>query len=744
MPAMLQVSADSTNLSPGTYRGTITITAPNAVPSTTQVSVTLTVQPANPVALATDSQSVAFTSTQGSSGQTQQLHVLNTGSGSLDFTATVSGSAASWLTISPASGSTAAGLPTSLTVNATPGSLAPGTYSGTITIAGAGSVINVPVTLSVSAARSIILVSQAALSFTTVAQGGAPLSQNFGILNTGQGSMSWTAAATTLSGGNWLQISPTNGTVQQPYLDVSQVTVSVDPSTLGEGTYYGRIQVSASAANTPQVVTVILTVLGAGSRLEPQIYPTGLVFTGEAGVTPGSQDVLVGNPTGEPTSYLSWINGVGFSNLPTNAAVVPNQPTTLRVFPDFSSLKAGDVKQGTITLQFLDGSQQVINVLLVAAPSGGATEPALSYGGLGRRGIDPKAGPSCATQAWTVQFRSLQPSFSVALGQATAVDVQITDGCGALVGPGSQSAFVAATMTNGDPLVRLTHIHDGIWQGTWKPSGTAASVTLFVTAVGPNAVGGMNKLSGAVRASAAAATTPGLTAKGIVHAASDQGGVPIAPGGLITVYGVNLSDGAGQSNGLPLPEQLNGTKAFLGDKTLPILYTSTGQLNVQVPYTVPVNTQYQLTVQRGNTLSVPQSLVVAMGQPGIFTVNQQGTGQGSIVKSDGVTLAQPGTPAAIGEAVVIYCTGLGAVKPAVKEGEPAPGPPQLATTLNAVTVEIGGKAAQVTFSGLTPGSVGLYQINAVVPAGITTGDAVPVVISVVGQTGPAVTMAIKN
>jgi uncharacterized protein (TIGR03437 family) len=234
-----------------------------------------------------------------------------------------------------------------------------------------------------------------------------------------------------------------------------------------------------------------------------------------------------------------------------------------------------------------------------------------------------------------------------------------------------------------------------------------------------------------------------VTAKGVVHAASEQGGVPIAPGGLITVYGVNLADGVGQSKDLPLPQQLNGAQVLLGNQPLPILYTSTGQMNVQVPYTVPVNTQYQLTVQHGNTLSVPQSLVVAEAQPGIFTVNQQGTGQGSIVKSDQVTMAQPGTPASIGETVVIYCTGLGVVAPAVKEGSPAPTTPPLSTTVNAVTVTIGGKAAQVAFSGLTPGYAGLYQVNAIVPSGITTGDAVPVVLSVAGQTSPAVMIAVR-
>jgi uncharacterized protein (TIGR03437 family) len=182
---------------------------------------------------------------------------------------------------------------------------------------------------------------------------------------------------------------------------------------------------------------------------------------------------------------------------------------------------------------------------------------------------------------------------------------------------------------------------------------------------------------------------------------------------------------------------------LLGDQPLPILYTSTGQINVQVPYTVPANTQYQLTVQHGNTLSVPQQLVVAEAQPGIFTVNQQGTGQGSIVKSDQVTLAQAGTPASIGETVVIYCTGLGAVTPAVKEGSPAPTTAPLSTTVNPVTVTIGGKTATVAFAGLTPGYAGLYQVNAVVPTGITTGDTVPVVLSVAGQTSPPVTIAVK-
>jgi uncharacterized protein (TIGR03437 family) len=755
IPAVLQAGVDPAGLTAGTYEATIAISVPNAVPATTTVAVTLTVLPGAPATLAVDTQNVSFAATQGSGGLTLLLHVSNTGGGSLSFTANASTtSGGSWLAISPAAGTATQSSPALLTVTATPGSLTPGTYSGTVTISGAGSSIGIAVTMSVSAPSAVILISQTGLSFTAVAQGGVPLPQNFGILNTGQGSMAWTATATTLSGGNWLQISPTSGTVQQPYLDVSPVTVSINPSTLAAGTYYGRIQVSAAAANTPQLMTVILTVLPAGSSLGPQVFPTGLIFTGVAGVTPGSQDVQAGNPGGQAINFQSGQIGTGFSFLPTNASLQPELSTTVRVFPDFSNLTAGSIQQGTITLQFSDRSpSQTINILIVVAPPGSTAGPAETgdfADGSAQRGYRIKLTPEdassgCAGQAWNVQFRSLQPHFPAVVGQATTVDVQITDGCGNMVGPGGQqSAWACATMTNGDPLIAMTHIGNGIWQGTWKPVHAAAGgVTLFVTAMGPNVTGGQNQVSGTVSAVAAAGPTPIVTKQGVVQAASEQGGVPITPGGLIAVYGGNLSEGVGLGTSLPLPQQLMGTQVLLANQPLPILYTSAGQLNVQVPYGVPVNTQLQLTVQHGTTLSLPESLVVAAAAPGIFTVNESGTGQGVIMKSDGVTLAQPATPASIGETVVIYCTGLGAVTPAVTEGSPAPFSP-LAWTVNPVTVTIGGVAAPApSFYGLTPGLAGLYQVNVAVPSGIATGDAVPVTLSVAGQTSPPVTIAVR-
>jgi uncharacterized protein (TIGR03437 family) len=91
---------------------------------------------------------------------------------------------------------------------------------------------------------------------------------------------------------------------------------------------------------------------------------------------------------------------------------------------------------------------------------------------------------------------------------------------------------------------------------------------------------------------------------------------------------------------------------------------------------------------------------------------------------------------------VIYTEGLGGVNPAVAPGAAAPSKP-LAKTTNKVTATIGGKAAKVAFSGLTPGFVGLYQLNVTVPMGVSPGSSVPIVITAADQSSPPVTIPIQ-
>lgn len=100
----------------------------------------------------------------------------------------------------------------------------------------------------------------------------------------------------------------------------------------------------------------------------------------------------------------------------------------------------------------------------------------------------------------------------------------------------------------------------------------------------------------------------------------------------------------------------------------------------------------------------------------------------------------PGSrPALHGDTVEIYCTGLGPVSQFQTDGAPMSDPQAVAQY---PTVMIGGSPAVVTFSGLAVGAVGLYQVNAQVPGGAPSGDAVPVTMTLMGATSNMVTMAI--
>ena len=139
---------------------------------------------------------------------------------------------------------------------------------------------------------------------------------------------------------------------------------------------------------------------------------------------------------------------------------------------------------------------------------------------------------------------------------------------------------------------------------------------------------------------------------------------------------------------------------------------------------------------------MPQAVNIATYAPGIFATNGGGRGQGAILDEND-RLVDSTNPATAGNTVVqIYCTGLGPVTNQPSTGAPSPGNP-LAETTTQPTVLIGGAPAQVQFSGLSPESVGLYQVNALVPEGVAKGDAVPVLIAIGGVQSNTVTIAVR-
>ena len=165
-------------------------------------------------------------------------------------------------------------------------------------------------------------------------------------------------------------------------------------------------------------------------------------------------------------------------------------------------------------------------------------------------------------------------------------------------------------------------------------------------------------------------------------------------------------------------------------------------MNIQIPYEVPVNSTATLRIENGASAFFPFN--VAATAPAIFTTNQQGTGQGAILNTSYqlVDASHPVTPGP-NTYIQIYCMGLGAVTNQPADGAAALSSP-LSETSTLPQVTIGGIAETATFSGLAPGFVGLYQVNAQVPAGVTAGSAVPVSISIGGATSNTVTIAVAQ
>jgi uncharacterized protein (TIGR03437 family) len=742
-PATVNVSANPAGLAAGTYQGTVRVSSSYASPSTIPIAVTFTVKAASSGKLLVDSNALAFSAIEGAGPASTQLSIRNGGSGSIGFvvgSSTANGG--SWLTISASTGTVASTSPVALTVTATPGSLTAGIYSGLITVSSPDTTdpaISIPVTLVMSKPVPVIVLSQTGLTFAKVQGGGNPLPQSIAILNSGQGTMNWTATATTLTGGNWLSLSPASGTVVRPFLDYSTVNVQVSAAGLASGNYFGQIQVRATGANnSPQTVSVVLNVLGPNSTLGPEVRPSGLVFIGTADSSPGSQAVQIANRgsgnTAFKTTSLNFANVVWFSNVPAVGSVPASQPAQITVQPDLSKRSPG-IDRGVITLLFDDGSVQTVNILSVVPPPG----TVLAAEGL--RSGEPLAG-GCSPSKLAIQVTN--PSLSSPRGQINqplSLEAQVADDCGNPVK--DSNGAVKVTFSTGEAALTMQHINNGKWAKTWQPKSSSpttmvATFTVFASS-GSKILQDQKDVTISLDSGA---PVPVVTPGGVLNAASFASTPLVAPGGLITIFGDLLADGATLPNTTPVPTSLSGAQVRLGDQLLPLFFSSTKQINAQVPFGLPVNTRLQLVVTHGNTISVPSDLSVAAAQPAVFAINQQGTGQGAIVNGVTNVLADSGHPLHAGDVATIYCTGLGTVSPAVPEGVAA-SKTVLSRTVNSVTVTIGGKTAAVAFAGLAPGFVGLYQVNAAVPAGLTAGDSVPVVLSTSGQTSPAVTISVR-
>jgi uncharacterized protein (TIGR03437 family) len=207
----------------------------------------------------------------------------------------------------------------------------------------------------------------------------------------------------------------------------------------------------------------------------------------------------------------------------------------------------------------------------------------------------------------------------------------------------------------------------------------------------------------------------------------------LGQGGLVSIFGANLAPAAASAGATPLPTTLGGVCVTVNGLRVPLLYVSPGQINGQLPFSLQGQTSTVLHTPGG--LSDIYYAQVQDVAPSIFQISvsgQSGTFP-AIVRNKNNQLATLSNPLHPNDVLIIYATGLGAVGPLVELGSPGASSP-LSYTENQPVVTIGDRKAEVLFSGLAPGFVGVYQLNVRAPGDLPLGLQVPLRIDGGGAT----------
>lgn len=231
-----------------------------------------------------------------------------------------------------------------------------------------------------------------------------------------------------------------------------------------------------------------------------------------------------------------------------------------------------------------------------------------------------------------------------------------------------------------------------------------------------------------------------MASNGVLNNLNPEPGFPVAPGTVVQIYGSELGvTGSGALVNGQLSTTLNGVSATIDGIAAPLYYVSSGQINAQLPTELATGQQYELVVKVNGFYSNPVTVTTTTAQPGLASLPD-----GTVIAQDtSYNLITDKNPAHAGQVILLYATGMGATNPAVATGAVAPGPPlPLAKVTPTPQVSIGNANAKVLFAGLSPGSVGLYQIDVQIPDG-TVGGNVPLVVTQGGVASNTVTLPVQ-
>ncbi|HEX4593271.1 MAG TPA: hypothetical protein VH157_03300 [Bryobacteraceae bacterium] len=560
-----------------------------------------------------------------------------------------------------------------------------------------GFVITLTFTSMLSAAPRLGL-TQTALTVAVVPGQNGP-AQSIDASNLGDGALNLSAKSSV----SWLTAS-----IGSPHScslkgNCIPVQIALQTSALTKGTYTGTVTVSdPNAVDSPQFVTVTALVGGnVPDKLEYFVPPNGSA----------SSSFTTGGPVSANVSNNApWLaiasNGMGSFQF---GVPVPYQVTATAQ----SGMASGDYN-GSIAISgssFAPDNKSVPVLLHVT------TQPILV------------ANPP------TISFRIAQSA-----NKQTAFVVTANGGQGTLTISGVTAAaspgtwLSAQTVSGNAALVSIVADPTGLSPNTYQGTVTIAS----------NAVN--SSVTIPVQLNVVAQTPPIAAAGGVVNNGTFGGGEPLAQGDIAALFGDQFTYGdPQQATGLPLPTNLGGTQVLVNGQPAPVYYVSPSQINFEIPIDAVTDDAIVQVVRNGQTGNTAY-LNIKDRVPRFIT---NGGAYAIMTTPDNVLTGLPTHPVKAGDVVVIYMIGLGPTSPVVSSGTASPVSPLAVIDPTTTQACFGIQSpfsptpcATPQFVGLTPGFVGLYQVNLAIPDGLASGN-VPFSFSVNGVLSDVVQLAVQ-
>ena len=205
-----------------------------------------------------------------------------------------------------------------------------------------------------------------------------------------------------------------------------------------------------------------------------------------------------------------------------------------------------------------------------------------------------------------------------------------------------------------------------------------------------------------------------------------DGSSAVAPGGLVRFAGQRLTDTPERAGQEPLPTSLGGVCARINNIPVPMFSVTPGEIRAQIPQDVSGQSTLDVRTVGG---SAKMTFEVSDSAPAIFRGATAGalTGLPTIYRAANDQLVTGTNPVRVNDVLIVYVTGLGRTSPTVPDGESAPSD-SLAMANAVPTVTLGGVPLGVEYAGLTPGTIGVGQLNLRLPANVPQGLQVPMTI----------------